>query len=439
MQNQYTKEEFFRVPRSRDDILGSGAYERKITHIGVENARPGGRFFTGRDELVDLSLRSLNTLDAIVQTVTSDDFTPDRALIVHAPIAPQELTCTYRRNQRLRKEGKESKDKPIFLYNQNTLFRHLESLHHPSFNSITEYQEAKTPMWQQRAKCIDHAKEQEVKDNIVSLFGSITWTPVESRDRRLRRVLLVDCLEAVRMISFAEQRQEASPYRFKVQSVTRDIDGRATCYVRVPSRSNRRENHYVTLSNVPTLDNPESFNIIRSLSSQSTVIKDHVLADQKDKEVMCFGPHSIAAYFSLISRGFARDRDTKTGKHRIPAEYKHNPFPMARVGTMELLHRLRGQLMVRVHKTYWDAEQKVPVTHIDGGKRKKICLTEHVRPLTLAELEILMCRYVMLTDNRSLFHKTQNHTGRTHDDVRKMKDLGVPVLSAKRALCPHLL
>jgi len=165
------------------------------------------------------------------------------------------------------------------------------------------------------------------------------------RDRRKRKVPLVECLEGARIYAYAHQ-VIGTKIKIRPYSDARRVrfEG-AEVIAEVPSRTEGRERHQLKLMSVPIVDSPEKYAIVPNIGSDHSCgtkrfnIRYRYADDKENSGVINLCAHEIAAYFQLVQQELERNKNV------IPLQMC--PFAIPTQQTVDFYLNLENNVLVR--------------------------------------------------------------------------------------------
>jgi len=149
-------------------------------------------------------------------------------------------------------------------------------------------------------------------------FCGYTFVPL-GRDKRKRKVSLVECLEGARIFAYSHQKK--APIILKSYSDAKVVKQEGgVVVVKVPSRTKRHGKFQFKITSVPFVDSLEKYvistNIGSNHSCQSKIfnIRHKFIDDKESSGILNICAHEISAYLELIQQ----ELDTK--KNIIPIQ-----------------------------------------------------------------------------------------------------------------------
>jgi len=163
-------------------------------------------------------------------------------------------------------------------------------------------------------------------DNLEGInYCGYTFMPL-GRDRRKRKVSLVECMEGARLYAYSHQVMgaviEVKPY---AESKRVRIDG-AEIVTRVPSRREKESKTTLKLISVPVVDSPEKHAISLNLGSDHSCpskrfnIRYRYTDDKESSGIINVCAHEIAAYLGVIEHYWGK-------KNMIPIQMCQYAIP----------------------------------------------------------------------------------------------------------------
>lgn len=211
-----------------------------------------------------------------VETLSNDEFT----------IIPNQVPRGYDSARKFMKHGTEVKLKRVYSITQSI-------------------QLSNTPI-QLREKAFDSIKRH-------TLCG-YTFLPL-GRDKRKRKISLVECLEGVRIFAYSHQ---VSGSRIKVKPYSDSLKVRqegAEVIIEVPSRTEKSERIQLKLLSMPFVDSPEKYGITNNLSSDHSCpskrfnIRYRYSDDKEASGIFNLCCHEMAGNLELIQSEWDKNKN----------------------------------------------------------------------------------------------------------------------------------
>jgi hypothetical protein len=163
----------------------------------------------------------------------------------------------------------------------------------------------KTPL-QLREEAFDSVKSHE--------YCSYSFIPL-GKDRRKRKVSLVECLEGARIFAYSHQ-VPGTEIKVKAYADARRVrkDG-AEVIVNVPSREKDEGRMEFKLMSVPFIDNPEKYAIANNFGSDHSCgmkrfnIRYRYVDEKESSGVVNICCHEIAAYLQLVQQEWQQHKN----------------------------------------------------------------------------------------------------------------------------------
>lgn len=176
-------------------------------------------------------------------------------------------------------------------------------------------------------------------------YCGYSFIPLVGRDKRKRKVSLVECLEGARLFAYAHKVGTGIEFKSYEDSKKVESEG-AEITVRVPSRTQKRSRYEFNLISVPIVDNRDKFAITQSIASTGHDCKrkqyDFRFKYEDEKEssrLFNFCAHEIAAYFEVANYSW------NILKNIIPLEMNQFAIPTGK--TVEYYKRLCDSTLIR--------------------------------------------------------------------------------------------
>lgn len=204
----------------------------------------------------------------------------------------------------------------------------------------------------QRYRTLDHALEvgktpiqlrEEAFNNIQRIdFCGYTFMPL-GRDRRKRKVSLIECLEGARIYAYANQVRGAKIIVRPYDSSKRvRIDG-AEVVCKIPSRSEKQGKIQLKLTSVPVIDSKEKHGISLNIGSDHSCpskrfnIRYRYSDDKEGSGIVNDCGHEIAAYLQTIEHYWNK-------KNLIPLQMSQFAIPTQKA--VDFYLRLGNNILV---------------------------------------------------------------------------------------------
>jgi len=217
-------------------------------------------------------------------------------------------------------------------------------------------------------------------------YCGYSFIPFVGRDKRKRKVSLVECLEGARIFAYAhnigtEIEFDPKPYD---QSKRVESEG-ANIPVKVPSRRKKLSKYNFNLISVPVIDSPNKFVVSLGIASTGHDCKGkqydfryRYKDDKEGSDVFNFCGHEIAAYLKIIDHYWRKE------KNIVPLEM--SPFALPTMKTVDYYKRLCDSVLIR-----------------DETSKAK----DQLRKLNKAEKEILLWGLVYKYNHDDTFFATE--------------------------------
>lgn len=164
-------------------------------------------------------------------------------------------------------------------------------------------------------KLIPVRQRQEAFNKIKHPFYSgYTFVP-SSKDRKIRKVSLTNCLEAAKLYFYAENL--ASKISIKAYSDSQRVKKEGAVFaVKVPSREKKKHSYEFNLVSVPFIDNDEKYTISSSIRTEGHLCKEKQFMfrykygtskEGSDYHYIC--AHEIAAYIKVAETSWNKDKN----------------------------------------------------------------------------------------------------------------------------------
>ncbi len=147
-------------------------------------------------------------------------------------------------------------------------------------------------------------------------FCGYSFMPI-GRDKRKRKVALIECLEGARIFAYMNKNSDKSeksiikPYS-DAQRVRKDG---AEVFARIPSRDKRQKTIDLKLTSVPIIDSPEKYAIALNIGSDHSCpskrfnIRYKYIDDKESSGVVNMCAHEIATYLALIQQEWNENKN----------------------------------------------------------------------------------------------------------------------------------
>ncbi len=221
-------------------------------------------------------------------------------------------------------------------------------------------------------------------------FCGYSFMPI-GRDRRKRKVSLVECMEGARLYAYSHQVKGAQiivrPY---ADSKRVRIDG-AEVVVRVPSRTEKQGKATLKLLSVPVVDSGEKHGISLNLGSDHSCeskrfnIRYRYTDDKESSGIVNVCAHEIAAYLAVIDHFWDK-------KNMIPLQMCQYAIPSQK--TVDFYLKLSNNLLIR-----------------DSSLKSK----DKLRKLNRAEKEIRLWGLVWELGHDATFYSKRSRDGDVAD------------------------
>lgn len=205
----------------------------------------------------------------------------------------------------------------------------IEPLVPSGYESARKFLKHAPEVWPKRHYSIEQAikdgktpiqlREKAFNDIKGSYFCGYTFLPL-GRDRRKRKVSLIECLEGARIYAYSNQVKgaeiEIRPYA-DAKAVRKEG---AEIICKVPSRTKKQRKIKFKLISVPIIDSPEKYAITlnigsdHSCSSKRFNIRYRYTDDKEASGIVNICAHEIAGYLGII------DYYWNEGKNIIPLQ-----------------------------------------------------------------------------------------------------------------------
>jgi hypothetical protein len=214
-----------------------------------------------------------------------------------------------------------------------------------------------------------------------NFYCGYSFMPVVGKDRRKRKVPLVECMEGAKIFTYSENGPKIKIHAYD-DSFRVDKEG-AEIIASVPSRMEKDPRHEFKFSSVPVKDNKNKWRIAYELATDHNCgskrfnIRYRYMDDKESSKVFNFCSHEIAAYLKIT------DHYLKNEKNHVPLQMSQFAIPTQE--TADFYTNMDNSCL----KEYID----------DKGKTK-------LRNLNRAEKEILLWNYVKQEGHDKTFFAT---------------------------------
>ena len=235
------------------------------------------------------------------------------ALIIEQRLIPQEFPA----QRKFLKHGQEVKPARVYTLEQLAKERFVPvKLREEAFNQITN-----------------------------TAYCGYSFVPFVGRERRKRKVSLVECLEGARIFCYSHNIGTGIEIEIYEESKRVETEG-AEIVVKIPSRTKKRPKYNFNLVSVPVLDSQTKFAVAQSIASSGHDCKrkqyDFRYRYEDDKEssrIFNFCAHEIAAYFEIINQSW------NSRKNIIPLEMSQ--FAIPTMMSVNYYKRLCDSVLIR--------------------------------------------------------------------------------------------
>ena len=182
------------------------------------------------------------------------------------------------------------------------------------------------------------------KEEDIDYIG-FSFTPVQGRDKRKRRVPFVWDIEGQKLFAYSEHMTRGIDVKPYQDSQRVKLEG-AEIVCSVPSRTVKKQRYKIKLQNVPVKGNTERRAVVWSLKSSFEIDPEHSMwnirytweHDRESKETFTFYPHDIAAYIKIVG-SYWREHNNLT-----PMEM--NPFVLFSKRGVEIYKKWDNNVLV---------------------------------------------------------------------------------------------
>lgn len=187
-----------------------------------------------------------------------------------------------------------------------------------SIEELTKYRKIKTPV-QMRAEAFDKIKGH--------FFSGYSFMPVAGKDKRKRKVSLVECLEGARIFAYSHQKK--IPIKIKIYDKAERVKSEgADAVVEVPSRTEKEKRIQFKMVCIPLMDYPYKYAVSFSINSDHSCpskrfgeIRYRYFHEKESSRIINLCAHEIAAYFKLI------EKELNEKKNIVPLQMSQFAIP----------------------------------------------------------------------------------------------------------------
>lgn len=166
-----------------------------------------------------------------------------------------------------------------------------------------------------------------------------------SRDRRKRKISLIECVEGARIFAYSHQVPGTSLDVKAYSDCDRVFSEGAEVVSRVPSRTRKEKRHELKLVSVPFKDSSEKYLISQNIGSDHSCgskrfnIRYRYTDDKESSGIVNLCAHEVAAYLQLVQQ------EWENNKNIIPLQM--SPFAIPSQETARYYLNLENNVLVK--------------------------------------------------------------------------------------------
>lgn len=282
--------------------------------------------------------------------------------------------------------------------NQYTI---IPSIIPPEYSSSRKFLKHAPEVMPKRYKSIDEAIEsekmpwqlrKEAFDNISGIdYSGYSFIPL-GRDRRKRKVSLIECLEGARLYTYANQNTKEKINVRPYDDAKKVGSEGASIVVSLPSRTIKNPRIRLKLMNIPIIDNKNKYAIANNFSSDHSCeskmfnIRYRYSHDKESSNIFNICAHEIAAYLGTI--------DYYLNEEKNPVPLQMSQFAIPNQKTVDYYLKLENNVLI---------------------KDESLVSKEKLRKMNRAEKEIALWQLVKSFGNNKTFFSKKSIDKRLKD------------------------